>query len=295
MELLQLIRIQYSRLPQWAKVVTFFIVLLLNIYFLVTPRFVNGQVVAKTPDGGFVPYRGIELQTYSDGRTMKYRSNEDGYWSIPLVSRLPASLRIQVHIKDEHHWREVTINASDIWSTPWSNEFRLTITEKPSGLQLERVATSSHGLEMKSLASVFAGLVSASHAAGLTLPPAVKESGDANAIADKQRLDREIAQSFASITGKSASGNLARTAIGDESGLKYVQRIQLVQAIERSQNLKIPDEHWKPFTTLRELSDYVYRRKLLERHDPSAYRIKNAYDWANRSANLPDEQRARYR
>ena len=85
------------------------------LVLLLAPRFINGQIVAKTKSGGIIPYRGTEMQVRQEGRTLKYQSNEDGYWSIPIVSRFPELVRIQVYNQDESAWFETKIEAVDVW------------------------------------------------------------------------------------------------------------------------------------------------------------------------------------
>ena len=132
----------FLQLPKSARVVVYFLMLFAFLYLLFVPRFINGQIVAKTNSGGIVPYRGVEIQTRLDGRTLKYQTNEDGYWSIPIVSRFPEAVRLQVYHQDEHAWYETTIEAVHVWKKIWNNEFRVTILSNPSGLKVESMASA---------------------------------------------------------------------------------------------------------------------------------------------------------
>lgn len=269
----------FQKLPKWARVTVYFVALGVLIYLLLVPRFINGQIVAVTKNGGMIPYRGVDIQMRVDGRTMKYQTNEDGYWSVPVISRIPESVRLQVFHQDDQSWYETTIAASDIWKKPWSNEFRITILRVPPSLRIENIAGQ---LTLPILNSAVAG--------ELALPSNVQSTA-AKSSARKSEIDQALKEVYLAIIGKKIDGDIANVLIGDDSKLDYVERIQFIQAVENSQQTKIPDRHWKFFRTLGELSDYLYKRKLLEASDPQTYRLKDSYDWGKLDNTLPRNQR----
>ena len=298
----------FSQLPKSARVGVYLLVLTAYLYLLLAPRFINGQIVAKTKSGGIIPYRGTEMQVRQEGRTLKYQSNEDGYWSIPIVSRFPELVRIQVYNQDESAWFETKIEAVDVWKKIWNNEFRITVLSAPPGLHIERIARAEDSVVVGT--SPTFDLVSKASAGVLVLPqtvkapatPVVKPMADtkpspsptsATIDGSKNNIDQLITQRYAQMTGKNTTPNNLATASFTE--LSYVERIQLVTAIEKGVNIKIPDQHWKSFRTLAEISDYVFKRKVLESSDPKRYRINQAYDWADIEANSPPAERPQFR
>lgn len=282
----------FGKLPKWARVTSYFVMLLLFVYMSLAPRFINGQVVAMKKSGGTVPYRGVDLQIRMDGRTMKFQTNEDGYWSIPLASRLPESVRLKVYHQDESAWFEATIETMDIWKKIWSNEFRVTVSSEEPRLKIELVARTEHSI-LKGIVRLANALI-ATASAELFLPATIKPEVVRDVAKEKKSVDSEILQAYVKAAGTSAPDNLAAVPIVGKSGLSYVERIDMISGIEAKLDIKIPDQHWKSFRTLGEISDYVIKRKALEAND-SKFRVNQSNDWADIEVNSPAEQRPQFR
>src|SRR5262245_16853234 len=58
----------FKRMPAGVRVVAYLFFLFLFGYLTVVPRFVNGQLVIASKNGGARPYRGGELAMHVDGR-----------------------------------------------------------------------------------------------------------------------------------------------------------------------------------------------------------------------------------
>ena len=125
----------YDVLPIWAKVPAFFLILLSWLYLYLAPRFVNGQIVVESPRGGVLHYRGTPIHAMVDGRLLKFKSNENGYWSVPVVSRLPGAIRLQVFHQDARTWFDVKLPWSDLW---FNRNQRLVVTNGPNTIRLAR-------------------------------------------------------------------------------------------------------------------------------------------------------------
>lgn len=104
-----LITSKFGSMPKAVQVFTYLIFVCLVVYLYLSPRVITGQIVATTENGGFVPYRGIQIQTHVQGHLLKFRTNEFGYWTIPLVNRLPDDVTIQVFHEDDKSWVPVTL------------------------------------------------------------------------------------------------------------------------------------------------------------------------------------------
>ncbi|MGA1868026.1 MAG: hypothetical protein ACMUJM_05695 [bacterium] len=283
---LRFISKKFSEMPTWVQVMTYIVLLCLYVYLYMAPRFLNGQVVAVTENGGIIPYRGVDLQTSIEGRLLKFKTNESGYWSIPVVARLPQSMRIQIYHEDDHAWHDVTIKASNVFLT---KEFRLIVNNDPPGFKMERIAWQSDTRSRESLMTSNKDYMAGIAEAGELIIPEQIETTMKN-----EQLQKDIRQKVndlvRSITKAGIDVNTS-VPLSGRGAPTYIQRIQIIQAIEKDFNIKIPDEHWKALSSSDQLSDYIYKRKLLEHYDPKLYSIQQAEDWVNVQQQAPKDQR----
>ena len=89
---------QYVHLPGPIRTVMYIAFFLVFVYLLTLPRFLDGQLIVRDANsGGLLPYRGVDLQMQVEGRPYKFRSNEEGFFSVPIVGRWPgAPLRLAI-------------------------------------------------------------------------------------------------------------------------------------------------------------------------------------------------------
>lgn len=272
----------YSKLPPWAQIAVFFALLGFSFYLYIAPRFVNGQIVADVGDGGFIPYRGAELQTHIEGRLLKFRSSEDGYWSVPVISRLPTAIRISVKHEDRGTWHEVVLNASQIWTS----DVRIWVDEKPPYVRSEVLASPNRKIFVSWLESIFENfLPAAANAADFRLPSAAMGTS-VDGFSQKELLSM-VAQTISQVTGKGASEIATQFPWGYSSGPTYTQRIRIVSSLERQLKMEIPDDHWRAMRTVGELVDYLVKRKKLEAAQPEIYKDITARDWSTIQQQLP--------
>lgn len=135
MDVLEFLLGRFRFMPPWLRNVTYITLLLVCVYLILGPRLITGQVVARTEGGGFVPYRGVAIQTLVSGHVLRFTTNEFGYWAIPVVNRLPSSIKLQMFHEDDGSWFPIKINYSDIWL----NDFRLVVANEAPLVQLEIV------------------------------------------------------------------------------------------------------------------------------------------------------------
>lgn len=280
----------YSKLPPWAQTTVFFVLLGFSIYLYVAPRFINGQIVASEENGGFLPYRGVEIQTHIQGRVLKFQSSEDGFWSVPLVSLFPMSLRIQVKHEDQGTWHEVVLNASQIWS----NDVRIWVTNEPPYVRPEVLSTPEEDRLLGRLGRIIKGfLISTANAAELRLPDTVRNKPITDV--SRQKLSSVVFQLLSNITGKDATEIDGRFALKGRSAPTYVQRIRLISTLEKRLEIGIPDDHWRSMQTASELVDYLFNRKKLEAAHPKIYKGAKAQDWSTIQRKIPYKDRALFK
>ena len=83
---------------------------------------------------------------------------------------------------------------------------------------------------------------------------------------EQESIRQTVERLYASVAQKPVSRTGSPSLLGDSTrSLSYVQRIQLISAIEEQFQITIPDEHWQQMDTVAQLADYVEKRKLLER------------------------------
>lgn len=281
----------FPKMPLWVRVGTYLLLLLVFVYLLLLPRFVDGQlVIRESTSGGVLPYRGADLQIQVDGRPYKFRSNEDGFFSIPLIDRLPQGLEIQVFHIDKSLWFPVEVSVSDVW---FARSHRIEVlADKPF---IKLATTNTQSTFTSALIAASQWLVSSAYAQSIVLPNTARVTNAQLPAAEKSEIQSEVERTFSKIVGTPSSAvGLNSPLAGSGSRLTYVQRIQLVTTLERKYKMKIPDEHWQQMGTVGQLVDYMQKRKQIERVLPTDV-SGNTKTWAQIQQSFPAEAKPIYR
>lgn len=291
MPILKFLENNFSKLPTWARVVVYFFLTILFAYLVIAPRYITGQAVAVLNSGGYVPYRDADLQTRIGGQTMKFKTNSDGDWAIPIISLFPSEVRIQVLHVDTDTWHDVEVPMSDIWGSLATRSFRISVEDFPPKVNLAAMGPVYHnGSLLHRLASL---VISDSHADKLNYPKDISASElrEAKKTITRAEINRQVITAYQQVTGKPRNQVSMSTRFRNGSSISYTQRISVIEKLEKQNKLKIPDNHWKKMDRLRDISDYVYKRKVLEKVDPQLYKVDKAEDWSR----LEGRQRPAYR
>lgn len=232
-------------------------------YLLLVPRFINGQLVVQGPRGGEIPYRGGDLIMHVDGRVLKYKVNEDGYWSIPIVSQLPHKINLQVYNVDAGSWFPVEFK----WTSAWvSRSFKLIIN--PSGVEIAS-NIPGNALSSKILTALGQLITFETHdalAGGLQLPHELQNSlTTPEARVEKEQITRDVIKAINEVTNRNMADITPIFPLNGVGAPKYVERIVIIQILERKFRFSIPDEHWNYLNTVEELADYIQKKILLNR------------------------------
>jgi acyl carrier protein len=281
----------FPKMPRAVRVFTYLVILALFVYLVLIPRFVDGQLVVKEAGtGGMLPYRGADLQIQVDGRPYKFRTNEDGFFSIPVISRLPEGLEVQIFHADKQLWFPLELSTAEIWVR---KRHRIEVLIEKPFVRLARTG------EEPGTAHVIAGLLewlaSPALAQSIYLPKSSKAQEARLASAEKTAIQSTVESTYAKVAGKASVdvGPASPLTDGDR-GLTYLQRIQLVTSLERTYGLTIPDEHWQPMTSVGQLVDYLEKRKQIEQALPS--QDKSAVrSWPQIQQSFPIEDRPVYK
>ena len=79
---------QFLKIPPWARIVTYFVCLLVIVYQVLFPKFIDGEVRNYKGDnfeGSFAPYRDANVGTKYHGRFIATSTSDKGDWSLPLL------------------------------------------------------------------------------------------------------------------------------------------------------------------------------------------------------------------
>lgn len=308
MAIVHLLVTKFDQMPRWLRVTTYLVLLVLVVYLYLSPQFITGQVIAKTSAGGYVPYRGTLIQTEVKGHILRFKTNEFGYWSIPIVSKLPGSIDIQVFHQDDASWFPLRINSADMWY----RRFRIVINSKKPLVSLEVVesdrpttigtnllAAVRKFMARPALADEGRKETPGAGTGARKLAPGPKQStvgqtqrqalpglkwfgvepgkGPSSSVPDAiKNYIKGIVADVVGIPSTSVSNDFRLTG---SAGITYVNRIQIIEAIENQYKFKIPDEHWRELITVEEIENYVHSREALAKAYPIVKEVKNPNDW----------------
>ncbi len=252
MDFLKFFTEAFAKMPKWVRVVTWFVLLILAIYLYVTPRFINGQIVVKQENGGTIEYRGATLRTHVEGRVLKFKTNEDGFWSVPVVSRLPYhSVHLQVYHEDAKSWYDVEIDGKTVWGAGFgTKEIRLEIKNNPPSVEQMVVASSASGT----------GFVQAALRvlSGFMEPAWAQQTPAGQSQPDKKEITRKLNAIIARATGKRSSAIGPGFRLTGRGAPSYSQKLRIINEAEKEFKIKIPDEEWRTISTSGELAEYIY-------------------------------------
>jgi hypothetical protein len=250
MGLLRFFTDTFRKMPKWVRVTTWFALLILSFYLYVTPRFINGQMVAVLPNGGTIEYRGATLRTHIEGRVLKFKTNEDGYWSVPLVSRLPLhKVRLQVYHEDARAWYDVEIDGKTVWNAGMGlGEIRLEVKNDPPSVK-HTVIAGSAGFPQ----AVFGALARSG------APAWAGQTSPGPAQAGKTEIARKLYAIIAEAAGKARSSVGPAFRLTGRDAPAYAQKLRIISETEHAFDIKIPDEEWRAMSTAGDLADFIYR------------------------------------
>ncbi|MCG8558265.1 MAG: acyl carrier protein [Hyphomicrobiales bacterium] len=268
-------------MPAWVRIVLIFFNIFLIAWILISPRLLVGHMVARTDDGRWMPVRGLEMHIMLLGRVHKFKTNEDGYWFLPLASAFPNKLDILVRDPDLDGYRNFQVDTSDIWVHD------VIRVEKIDDDPYFRVGTSLAGLSAHeshtTRLSYHYVLFDKAHARNqfkLAIAEPPKETGSEDIIISI----------IAKILNKSTRDIEPESNLYTDLNARYLDIIGIILNIESEFKISIPDEHWKNFRTVQDIRVYVKRWKFLtgSSNIPSNSNILN--NFSKKFLNLPVER-----
>src|SRR5437016_11897166 len=148
----------FAKMPLTVRVSTYLFLLFLYAYLLLVPRFINGELLVQSASGGFIPYRSGEIRMVVEGRVFKFKANEDGVWSAPIVSRLPHTVKMGVYVVDADAFLDMEFS----WAQLWTRDlFRIIISGEPPTVKIAsaNLRSEEHTSELQSLTNLVCRLL----------------------------------------------------------------------------------------------------------------------------------------
>ena len=279
---------KFGQMPLAVRVFSYLFILFLFAYLLLVPRFINGELVYKFKDGSTIPYIGGDLQMSVEGRLLKFKANEGGYWSVPIVSRLPYNVRVKFHHIDADRWFSVDFKTKDFWL---KDMFQVEVTDKPPNVQLSAREDNKRLLPRlySVLDQMFSSRTSSAEAGELLIPEDISSHKlDAGEL---KHIKNEIIKTVSNISGKELSMVTPSSRLIADIKVTYVQRIKIIKDLERKFNLQIPYEHWNYLYTVAELMDYIQKRKIIEKTEGYGSSGEKPLDWQLIQQKAPIEKK----
>jgi hypothetical protein len=246
---------KFNQMPMPVRIFTYLFILFLFAYLMLVPKFINGEFFYKSEHGGTIPCRGGDIKMFVDGRCFKFKANEDGYWSIPIVSKLPVPVQARFYHIDADEWFPVTFTPGNYWL---SNFFKVEISDTPPKIILisQKSTFDSIKLALRNILN----LQSSTALAGMLKLPSDIDSDQLDGI-DQESVSDVVIDII--IKNTEISRDELRREFPFPSRLKYRQIISIIFEIEKKFKLRIPDEHWNYLNNIGELIDYVTNRVII--------------------------------
>ena len=100
-----------------------------------------------------------------------------------------------------------------------------------------------------------------------------------------------MSQTAARVLGQNPASITLAYRLDRRNGVSYVQRIQIIQNLERLFGVKIPDEHWRRMVTIDEIARYIFERQQLAKAFPQIKKYQKQNDWPRIQQSIPTDKK----
>ncbi len=280
---------KFDQMPVAVRVITYLIILLLFVYLILSPKFIDGKIVAKVDSGGYLDYRDTQIRISMEGRQFEVSTTNKGYWSIPLMSLIPHKVVLDVLHQDKKVWYPVIIKATEILSHRiQGKDFRIVIDKNDPYVFLEtRNINSTFPLKiLEAIVQLFGFKPSTAYAGELNLPPSMWRTPDPF---QENYIRETVFNTVSKFTGVPTVLITEEFPLFSNSTTTYIQQIQIVNSIENEFKFIIPDEHWKNLESVAEIVDYVQKRVILQDYMVEQG-LNTPSDWPSIQQSFPSNQ-----
>ncbi len=291
----------FDRMPLPVQVGAFFVMLALLIYVIVYPNVISGELLAKKGDVTR-KFRGTDVEVPYGGHLFVQTTDNRGRWVVP-APKIPKaiSLRVNVGSPDAPEWESVTIESSayvfgGFVSITWNYDKRtFSIAEL---VRLESLSPKiAKALDGTIIGTAYAGRLRGKQQLPISVPvgggdipprPGISAPEVEVGLApDWKKKDVEklsqINDIVHGVIGKILG--ISPDEVGENYPLRlnpkldYIDRIGIVDDLEKSFDLVIPDRHWQGINIVGEMSQYILDRKNLEERNPELKKLPPTGSW----------------
>ena len=104
-------------------------------------------------------------------------------------------------------------------------------------------------------------------------------------------ISAKVSQTTARVLGQNPAAIPLAFRLDRRNGVSYVQRIQVIQDLEKLFAVKIPDEHWRRLVTIDEIARYIFDRKQLAKSFPQIKKYQKQNDWPRIQQSIPADKK----
>ena len=314
--ILEAIKPYFDRMPRPVQVGAFVIAIALMIYVIVYPNVISGELLVKKGDV-IHKFRGTDVEVPYGGHLFVQRTDNRGRWVVP-APKIPKaiSLRVNVGSPDAPEWESIMIESSayvlgGFVSITWNHDDRTFATAELA--RLESLSSKiAQALDRTITGTAYAGMLRGKGQYPIPVlrpvdnPPLPGPSGSGLGRVDDPPFPRTSTTEFEGgpapdwkkkdFERLSQINDIVRGVIGKtlaispdkvgenyplrlNSELDHIDRIGIVDDLEKSFDLVIPDRHWQGINTVGEMSQYIFDRKNLEERNPKLKKLPPTGSW----------------
>lgn len=253
----------FKNMPTTVRIIVYLLFVIVFIYLLLCPRFVDGKLYFIDNKGRNQPYRGATIEYFVEGRLLKVKVTEEGYWSIPIVSLIPRNMKITIINLDTQSRMNVQLDIAGIWREKFGHPFSLRV----DGEKVFIVEESGRwGSIIHHLAHAMKRFLAPTplYAQELELPLQIQSIPVDSASEEQVRRDVvHIISEVAQIpTNELTSDFNLKTSVE----LNALKRIIIVEDLQNLYDIDIPDEHWIRLESIRQITDYIIARIRMQKY-----------------------------
>lgn len=241
---------QFKRLPSWARTSVYFLMLFFFIYLSLLPTFISGECFIKDTNGALIPFRGGFINLNIAGQTIKVRINEEGVWSLPVVSKLPQSFTVYFLYEDKYY--PVAIKATSLW-TPGTQ--RVYFEDSPPRFYLADWESKN---PVRYVSDALNRILTFFSPAALAQAPSHKslKKGQIKRT-EVDPLTVSVRNAVAVSVGLDTSSVTEESLIRKDLAPSIVKRIKLARDIENQFGVRISDEEWDNLYTVKDVASLI--------------------------------------
>jgi hypothetical protein len=247
-ELFKFLSDNYAKLPMPLRAIVYCLVLLVFIYLLLIPQYIDGELVIKDDTEGELVSDNTPISLMANGRNIKMTTNDDGMWAIPLASKFPFQ---SIHLYFYKLKKKYPVDIP--FSKVIGGHVKIILQEDAKG--------EVHYMIARRMSPVtFPGIISSAFADTNTISGSVKLS-----INDSVKIALRVKEIICKTMNKKNGDDcivLDTMNLQNDLHITDMKMPKLKLFLKRELGLSAPGEDWVDVTTVKKLCDFVMSKKL---------------------------------